>query len=47
MERFADSPELLPVVSREDMRRVEGVVTADDLMRHLRGRREKRRSHSE
>ena len=47
MERFADSPELLPVVSREDMRRVEGVVTADDLTRYVRGRREKRRSRSE
>ncbi len=47
MERFADSPELLPVVSREDMRRVEGVVTADDLMRYVRGPREKRRSRSE
>jgi CIC family chloride channel protein len=39
IERFADSPELLPVVSREETRRVEGVITADDLTRYVRGRR--------
>jgi CIC family chloride channel protein len=47
MERFADSPELLPVVSREDVRRVEGVITADDLTRYVRGRRETSRSRPE
>jgi CBS domain-containing protein len=39
MERFAQTPELLPVVSRDDVRRLEGVITADDVTRSFRGRR--------
>ena len=39
LERFAETPELLPVVSREDVRRLEGVITADDVTRSFRGRR--------
>jgi CIC family chloride channel protein len=35
IERFADTPELLPVVSREDVRRLEGVISADDLTQLL------------
>ncbi len=37
-ERLADSDGLLPIVSREDTRRVEGVVTSEDVTRAL-GRR--------
>lgn len=47
MEWFADSPDLLPVVSREEGRRVEGVITADDLTRFVRGRRAKSASRAE
>ena len=40
LERLADSDGLLPVISRDDTRRLEGVVTVDDVARVLgRGRR--------
>ena len=38
LERLADSDGLLPVISRENVRRVEGVITLDDVMRALRRR---------
>jgi CBS domain-containing protein len=39
LERFAQSPGLLPVVSREQARRMEGVVTLDDVTRFVERRR--------
>jgi CIC family chloride channel protein len=39
LERFAQSPGLLPVVSREQASRVEGVITLDDVTRFVEGRR--------
>jgi CIC family chloride channel protein len=39
LERFADSPGLLPVVSRAVANRVEGVITLDDITHFARGRR--------
>jgi CIC family chloride channel protein len=38
LDRFAETPGLLPVVSRTDAHRVEGVVTLDSIMRFV-GRR--------
>jgi chloride channel protein, CIC family len=39
LERLADSAGVLPIISREDTRRVEGVITADDMTRALNRRR--------
>jgi CBS domain-containing protein len=38
LDRFADTAGLLPVVSRADVRRVEGVITLDSITRFV-GRR--------
>jgi CIC family chloride channel protein len=38
LERFAESPGLLPVVSRAAASRVEGVITLDDITRFGKGR---------
>jgi CIC family chloride channel protein len=38
LERLADSDGLLPVISRENVRHVEGVITLDDVMRVFRRR---------
>jgi chloride channel protein, CIC family len=35
LSRFADSPGLLPIVSREDTQRLEGVVTLEDAVRMM------------
>jgi CBS domain-containing protein len=35
LSRFAESPGLLPVVSREDTQRLEGVVTLEDAVRMM------------
>lgn len=45
LERLADSDGLLPIVSREETRRVEGVITFDDVTNVL-GRRRMRSSNS-
>jgi chloride channel protein, CIC family len=42
LERFADSPDLLPVVSRAAARHLEGVITLDDIARFARRRRSAR-----
>lgn len=42
LERFAEADGLLPVVSRAAARRVEGVITVDDITRFGRRRREQR-----
>jgi chloride channel protein, CIC family len=39
LERLADSAGVLPIISRENTRRVEGVITADDMTRALERRR--------
>src|SRR6185436_549913 len=39
LERLSDSDGLLPIISRDDTRRVEGVITADDVTRALGRRR--------
>jgi CIC family chloride channel protein len=39
LERFADSAGLLPVVSRKEARRLEGVITLDEITRFIRRRR--------
>ena len=39
IERLAETPGILPVVSREDTRRVEGIITPDDLALAARPRR--------
>jgi len=39
LERLADSGGLLPIVSREEIRRVEGVITSDDLSKLVRRKR--------
>ena len=39
LERFAQSAGLLPVVSRDQASRVEGVITLDDVTRFVEGRR--------
>lgn len=39
LERLADGEGVLPIVSRDDIRRVEGVITPDDVVRVL-GRRQ-------
>ena len=39
LERFAQSPGLLPVVSREQATRVEGVIALEDVTRFVEGRR--------
>lgn len=44
LERLADSDGLLPILSREETRRVEGVITSDDVTRVLERRRERRPS---
>src|SRR5581483_8386860 len=36
LDRFSQSPGLLPVVSRSDAARVEGAITTDSIMRFLR-----------
>jgi len=41
LERLADSGGLLPIISRDDTRRVEGVITPGDVTRALGRRREK------
>jgi CBS domain-containing protein len=43
LERFAQSAGLLPVVSREQARRVEGVITLDDVAGFVERRRIERR----
>jgi CIC family chloride channel protein len=47
VERFAQSPGLLPVVSRDQARRVEGFVTLDEVTRFVDQRRRDRRSVDE
>jgi CIC family chloride channel protein len=42
LERLSETPELLPVVNRADVRRVEGMITADDIARFARRRRPNR-----
>jgi Mg/Co/Ni transporter MgtE len=44
VERFAQSSGVLPVVSRVQARRVEGVVTIDEVARFVERRRTERRS---
>jgi len=44
MERFAESPGVLPVLSREHARRVEGVITLEEITRFLQRRRVMRKS---
>jgi CIC family chloride channel protein len=44
LERFAESDGLLPVVSRAAARRLEGVITLDDITRFTRRRRNERSS---
>lgn len=39
LDRFGDSGGLLPVVGRDDARRVEGVITLDDITHYARRRR--------
>ena len=39
MERLADNDGVLPIISRDDTRRVEGVITLDDMTRALGRRR--------
>jgi hypothetical protein len=39
LEQFARTPGLLPVVSRAAGRRVEGVISLDDITLFARGRR--------
>jgi CIC family chloride channel protein len=39
LERFAESAGLLPVVSRKEARRLEGVITLDEITRFIRRRR--------
>lgn len=41
LERLADSDGLLPIINRDNTRRVEGVITMDDLTRVLGRRRRK------
>ncbi len=43
MERFAESPGILPILSREQTRRIEGVITLEDITRYLQRRRVERR----
>jgi CIC family chloride channel protein len=43
LERLAESPELLPVVGRAAVRRVEGVITPDSIARIARRPRNRRR----
>ena len=43
LERFAQSAGLLPVVGRDHARRVEGVITLDDVTRFIERRRAERR----
>ena len=38
LERLADSDGVLPIISRDNVRRVEGVITLDDVMRVFRRR---------
>jgi CIC family chloride channel protein len=44
LERLADSEGLLPILSRDNIRRVEGVITLDDVTRALGRERTKKRS---
>jgi CIC family chloride channel protein len=46
IERFAESPALLPVVSREEIRRPIGVITTDDITDFARRRRADSRGRS-
>ncbi len=43
MERFAESPGILPILSRDHARRIEGVITLEDITRFLQRRRVERR----
>jgi CBS domain-containing protein len=43
LERLAESPDLLPVVGRAHVRRVEGMITADSLAQFARRPRTNRR----
>ena len=47
VERFAQGSGVLPVVSREQARRVEGIVTLDEVTRFVEQRRLERRSDDE
>jgi CIC family chloride channel protein len=38
LERFAQSPDILPVVSRSEARRVEGIITPDSIMNFIHQR---------
>jgi CBS domain-containing protein len=42
LERFAESPGLLPVVSRAAANRVEGIITIEDITRLAKRRRVRR-----
>jgi CIC family chloride channel protein len=41
LERFAESPGLLPIVGRDEVRRLEGVVALDDILRYVQRHRER------
>src|SRR6202007_82640 len=46
LERFAQSPEILPVVNRTEARRVEGVITFDSIMNFVHQRTRNARAGS-
>jgi chloride channel protein, CIC family len=44
LERFAQSPDLLPVVNRTEARRVEGIITVDSIVSFVHQRKRRARS---